>query len=251
MKESINALYKLTNLQTEINPEIECQYDYNNLLGKIEFNNVSFSYPINPSYNVLKNINLTIEPGDKIAIVGESGCGKSTFTQLIERFYDVSNGEILIDGINIKNHNLKELRKNIGYIQQDPLIFDRNNYDNILYGKLDSSKDDVEKAAKMCNIENKIGESYIALSGGEKQRICIARALIKKPKILILDESTSSLDEKNVEEIEKNLEQIIKELNCTIIMIEHKKDMIKLCNKFIFMTDGEIKNKDKDEVLNL
>ena len=111
MKESIKELYKLTHLQTEINPEIECQYDYNNFLGKIEFNNVSFCYPINPSYNVLKNINLTIEPGDKIAIVGESGCGKSTFTQLIERFYDVSNGEILIDGINIKNHNLKKLRK--------------------------------------------------------------------------------------------------------------------------------------------
>ena len=251
MKESINDLYKLANLQTEINPEIECQYDYNNLLGKIEFNNVSFCYPINPTYQVLKNINLTIEPGDKIAIIGDSGCGKSTFTQLIERFYDVSNGELLIDGINIKNHNLKQLRKNIGYIQQDPLIFDRNNYENILYGKLDSSRDDVEKVAKMCNIENKIDESYIALSGGEKQRICIARALIKKPKILIFDECTSALDEKNVREIGKNLEQIIQELNCTIIMIEHKKDILKLCNKFIFLTDGEIENKDKDEILSL
>ena len=251
MKESINALYKLTNLQTEINPEIECQYDYDNLSGKIEFNNVSFCYPINPSYHVLNNISLTIEPGDKIGIVGESGCGKSTFTQLIERFYDVSNGEILIDGIDIKNHNLKQLRKSIGYIQQDPLIFERNNYENILYGKLDSSRDDVEKAAKMCNIENKIEDSYIALSGGEKQRICIARALMKKPKILILDESTSSLDEKNVGEIQKNLDQIIKELNCTIIMIEHKKDMLKLCNKFIFLNDGKIENKDKDEILNL
>ena len=237
MKESINDLYKLANLQTEINPEIECQYDYDNLSGKIEFNNVSFCYPINPSYQVLKNIKLTIEPGEKIAIVGESGSGKSTFTQLIERFYDVSNGEIFIDGINIKNHNLKQLRKNIGYIQQDPLIFDRNNYENILYGKLDSSSDDVERVAKMCNIENKIEDSYIALSGGEKQRICIARALIKKPKILILDESTSSLDEKNIGDIEKNLEQIIQELNCTIIMIEHKKDMLKLCNKFIFLKD--------------
>ena len=251
MKESINNLYKLTHLQTEIDPEIECQYDYNNFIGKIEFKNVNFCYPINPSYNVLENINLIIEPGDKIAITGESGCGKSTFTQLIERFYDVSNGEILIDGINIKNHNLKQLRKNIGYIQQDPLIFDRNNYENILYGKLDSSSDDVERVAKMCNIENKIEDSYIALSGGEKQRICIARALIKKPKILILDESTSSLDDKNIGDIEKNLEQIIQELNCTIIMIEHKKDMIKLCNKFIFLKDGKIENKGKDETLNL
>ena len=248
MKESINALYKLTNLQTEIDPEINSQYDYNNFLGKIEFNNVSFSYPINPTYYVIKNINLTIEPGDKIAIVGESGCGKSTFTQLIERFYDVSDGEILIDGNNIKNHNLKQLRKNIGYIQQDPLIFERNIYENILYGKLDSSGDEVQNAAKMCNIEDKIGDSYIALSGGEKQRVCIARALIKKPKILILDESTSSLDEKNVEEIKKNLEQIIQELNCTIIMIEHKKDLLKLCNKFIFLNDGKIENKDKEEL---
>ena len=120
-----------------------------------------------------------------------------------------------------------------------------------MYGKLDSSSEDVEKVAKMCNIENKIQDSYIALSGGEKQRICIARALIKKPKILILDESTSSLDEKNIGDIEKNLEQIIQELNCTIIMIEHKKDMLKLCNKFIFLTDGKIQNKDKDEMLNL
>ena len=251
MKESINALFKLTNLTTEINPEIDCHYDYNNFSGKIEFNNVSFYYPINPSYYVLKNISLTIEPGDKIAIIGESGCGKSTFTQLIERFYDVSEGEILIDGNNIKNHNLKLLRKNIGYIQQDPLIFERNIYENILYGKLDSSRDEVQNAAKMCNIENKIEDSYIALSGGEKQRICIARALIKKPKILILDESTSSLDEKNVEEIQKNLEQIIQKLNCTIVMIEHKKEMLKLCNKFIFLNDGKIENKDKEEIIKL
>ena len=167
MKESINDLYKLANLQTEINPEIECQYDYNNLLGKIEFNNVSFCYPINPTYQVLKNINLTIEPGDKIAIIGDSGCGKSTFTQLIERFYDVSNGEILINGINIQNHNLS---KNTGYIQQDAFIFDRNNYENISYGKLDSSREDLEKVSKMCKIENKSEDSYIYLSGGFKNR---------------------------------------------------------------------------------
>ena len=240
MKESIKALFKLTHLESEINPENESQFDYNNILGKIEFKNVNFSYPINPSYPVLKNINLIIEPGDRIAIVGESGCGKSTFTQLIERFYDVSDGEILIDGINIKNHNLKKLRKNIGYIQQDPLIFDKSNYDNILYGNLDSSNEEVENAAKMCNIENKIKDSYIALSGGEKQRICIARAIIKKPKVLILDESTSSLDKKNVEEIGKNLEKIIEELNCTIIMIEHKEDMLKLCKKIIYLNDGTI-----------
>ena len=250
MKESINDLHKLINIQTEINPEIESIFNYDNFLGRIEFHNVSFCYPINPSYKVLKNINLIIEPGDKIAIVGESGCGKSTFTQLIERFYDVSNGEVLIDGINIKNHNLKQLRKYISYIQQDPLIFDRNNYENILYGKLDSSRKDVETVAKMCNIENKIDGSYISLSGGEKQRICIARALIKKPKILILDESTSDLDDKNVEEIGKSLENIIQELNCTIIMIEHKKDILKLCNKFIFLNNGEIENKNKDEIFN-
>ena len=92
----------------------------------------------------------------------------------------------------------------------------------------------------MCNIENKIKDSYIALSGGEKQRICIARAIIKKPKVLILDESTSSLDKKNVEEIGKNLEKIIEELNCTIIMIEHKEDMLKLCKKIIYLNDGTI-----------
>ena len=131
------------------------------------------------------------------------------------------------------------------------MIFDRNNYENILYGKLDSTRSEIENVAKMCNIEDKIYGSYIALSGGEKQRICIARALIKKPKILILDESTSSLDEKSIGEIEKNLEQIIQELNCTIIMIEHKKDMLKLCNKFIFLKDGRIENKEKNEILNI
>lgn len=250
MKESINDLYKITNLQTEINPEIECQFNYNNFIGKIEFHNVSFCYPINPSNNILKNINLTIEPGDKIGIIGDSGCGKSTFTQLIQRFYDVSIGEILIDGINVKGHNLKQLRKNIGYIQQDPLIFDRNNFNNILYGKLDASRDDVENVAKLCNIDNKIGDSYISLSIGEKQRICIARALIKKPKILIFDESTSSLDDKNIEEIQKNLEKIIQELNCTIIMIEHKKNILKLCNKFIFLNEGQIEIKDKNDIFN-
>ena len=127
---------------------------------------VIFCYPINPSYHVLKNINLTIEPGDKIAFVDESWYGKSTFTQLIERFYDVSNREILINGINIENHNLNQLSKNTGYIRQDALIFDRYNYENISYGKLDSSREDLEKVSKMCKIENKIEDSYIYLSGG-------------------------------------------------------------------------------------
>ena len=185
-----------------------------------------------------------------MGIIGDSGCDKSTFTQLIQRFYDVSNGEILIDGINVKDHNLKQLRKNIGYIQQDPLVFDRNIFNNILYGKLDASTDDVENVAKLCNIDNKIGDSYIALSIGEKQRICIARALIKKPKILIFDESTSSLDDRNIEEIQKNLEKIIQELKCTIIMIEHKKNILKLCNKFVLLNEGQIEIKDKNDIFN-
>ena len=111
------------------------------------------------------NINLTIEPGNKIADVDESGCGKSTFTQLIERFYDVSNREILINGINIENHNLNQLSKNTGYIQQDALIFDRYNYENISYGKLDSSREELEKVSKMFKLENKSEDSYIYLSG--------------------------------------------------------------------------------------
>ena len=163
---------------------------------------------------VLKNINFTVEPGQKVALVGFSGSGKSTVIKLLERFYDPSKGNILIDGIDIQDYNLYELRKRIGLVSQEPILFKRNIYENIKYGKLDAKQNDVIQAAKDASIdyllsisknsqdninikEESIKDSKSKFSGGEKQRISIARAFLKNPKLLLLDEPTSALDKKN------------------------------------------------------
>ena len=149
-----------------------------NLKGKIEFRNVTFSYPTKPDIDVLKNVSFTIEPGQKAGLVGYSGCGKSTIIQLIERFYDVeeNKGQILIDDVNIKDYNIYSLRKKIGLVSQEPVLFKRSVYENILYGRLDAQKEEVLAAAKAAAIEKffnqqEMGTKEDPVSGGEKQRL--------------------------------------------------------------------------------
>jgi len=224
--------------------------------GKIEFKNVAFKY--SEKKFVLSKINLTIMPGETMALVGPSGGGKTTLCQLIPRYYEVNDGEILVDGINIKDIKIKSLRENIGLVQQDIFLFTGSIKENILYGKPNPEDEEVVKAAKNANIhdfimslpegyDSYIGEKGIKLSGGQKQRISLARAFLKNPAILILDEATSALDS----EAEIIIQQALKKLTIgrTVLVIAHRLSTIKNANQIVVLTDEGIKEKGNHDEL--
>lgn len=225
--------------------------------GKIEFKNVAFKY--SEEKFVLSNINLIINPGETMALVGPSGGGKTTLCQLIPRFYEVTKGEILIDGINIKDIKIKSLRENIGMVQQDIFLFTGTIKENILYGKPDAKNTEVVTAAKNANIhdfilslperyDSYIGEKGIKLSGGQKQRISLARAFLKNPAILILDEATSALDSEAEIIIQQALEKLT--MGRTVLVIAHRLSTIKNANEIVVLTDEGIKEKgDHDKLI--
>ena len=224
--------------------------------GKIEFKNVAFKY--GEEKFVLSNINLIINPGETMALVGPSGGGKTTLCQLIPRFYEVTKGEILIDGINIKDVKIKSLRENIGMVQQDIFLFTGTIKENILYGKPGAKDTEVINAAKNANIhdfilslperyDSYIGEKGIKLSGGQKQRISLARAFLKNPAILILDEATSALDSEAEIIIQQALEKLT--MGRTVLVIAHRLSTIKNANQIVVLTDEGIKEKGNHDEL--
>ncbi|WP_427338343.1 ABC transporter ATP-binding protein [Caloranaerobacter sp. DY30410] len=231
--------------------------ELDNVKGKIEFKNVSFSYN-GKNNKVLSNINLTIEAGKTLALVGPSGAGKTTLCHLIPRFYEVDSGEILLDGINIKDISIKSLRKNIGLVQQNVFLFTGTIKENILYGRPDASFEEVVEAAKNANIhdfimslpdgyDTYIGEKGIKLSGGQKQRISIARVFLKNPPILILDEATSALDNETEIIIQKALERLSK--GRTTLVIAHRLSTVKNADEIVVLTDKGIQERGKHEEL--
>jgi subfamily B ATP-binding cassette protein MsbA len=221
----------------------------------IEFRNVSFSY--NDTV-ILKDINLTIQKGKTVALVGSSGAGKSTLADLIPRFHDVNSGELLIDGINIKDYSLESVRSQISIVTQDPILFNDSISNNILLGKQDATKAEVEEAAKIANaynyivqkeegFETNVGDRGAKLSGGERQRLTIARAVLKNPPILILDEATSALDtesERLVQDAINNLMQ-----NRTSIVIAHRLSTIRHADEIIVLQKGSIVERGNHEQL--
>ena len=220
-----------------------------NVKGEIEFKNVNFSYE---DKNILDGISLKIEKGKMLALVGPSGGGKTTFCNLIPRFYDVTNGDITIDGKSIYCSTLESLRSNIGIVQQDVFLFTGTIKENIMYGKQDATFEDVVNAAKKANIhefilklkdgyDTYIGERGVKLSGGQKQRISIARVFLKNPPILILDEATSALDNTTEYIIQKSLEELCK--GRTTIVVAHRLSTIKNSDEIIVLTDEGIKEK--------
>ena len=228
-------------------------YDNNNkcnidgFSNSIEFKDVSFAYENNN--NVLNKINIKINKGEFIALVGESGAGKTTFADLIPRYYSIKKGEILFDGININDINIRSLREKIGIVPQDSILFNDTIYNNIKYGNLSSSKKEISQAAEIANatdfitsFQNKfdtyIGEKGTKISGGQKQRIAIARAIIKNPEILILDEATSALDSKSEVKINDAINKISK--TKTTIVIAHRLSTIKNADRILFFKNGEI-----------
>lgn len=216
--------------------------------GKIEFKNVTFMYSDGVD-NVLKNISFTAEPGQTIAIMGETGCGKTTLIQMIPRFYEPNEGEILIDGININRYDLTDLRKNIGLATQDVLLYSDTIEGNIAYGASNMSLEDIIKVAKESaanefiskmpeGYDTIIGERGVGLSGGQKQRISLARALAIEPSILILDDTTSAVDMETEKEIQHSLANL--DFNCTKIVIAQRISTTKTADKIIVLKDGGI-----------
>ncbi|MCX7694939.1 MAG: ABC transporter ATP-binding protein/permease [Caloramator sp.] len=238
--------YEVMNTKPDIFDK-EDAIEINNISGKVEFRNVSFSY--NDKNTVLENINLKVDAGESIAIVGPSGVGKTTLCSLIPRFYDVDCGSIYVDDINIKDIKLKSLRQNIGIVQQDVFLFAGTIRENIAYGNLDASDEEIIKAAKAANAhdfimeledgyDTYIGERGVKLSGGQKQRISIARMFLKNPPILILDEATSSLDNQSEAIIQKSIEELSK--NRTTFIIAHRLATVKNAKRIIVLTEKGI-----------
>lgn len=215
--------------------------------GEIEFRNVNFGYePINP---VLKDVSLRIAPGEMIGLVGHSGAGKTTLINLICRFYDVIDGEILIDGVDVRNIAMRDLRSQIGVVLQDPFLFNGTIRDNIAYSRMDASREDVIRAAKAANAhefimklpdgyDSQVGERGGRLSGGERQRVSIARAILCDPRILILDEATSSIDTQAESQIQQALSRLVK--NRTTLAIAHRLSTLRQANRLIVLEDGKI-----------
>lgn len=217
-------------------------------LGDITFQDVSFHYEENTEA-VLSNLNLHVNPGEYIALVGTSGVGKSTLCSLIPRFYDVSSGQILIDGTDIRNYTLKSLRDNIGIVQQDVYLFTGSVMDNIRYGRPDATEAEIVAAAQNANAhefimnlpegyDTYIGQRGIKLSGGQKQRLSIARVFLKNPPVLIFDEATSALDNESERVVQESLEKLAK--GRTTFVIAHRLSTIRNAQKILVLTESGI-----------
>lgn len=228
--------------------------------GEIVFENVSFEYPDDHN-KVFHNLNLTIHAGEKLAIVGPSGGGKTTLCNLIPRFYDVSGGTITLDGNNIRGLTLKSLRQNIGIVQQDVYLFSGTVYENIAYGKPGASREEVMEAARRAGADEFIrglrdgydtyvGERGVKLSGGQKQRISIARVFLKNPPIIILDEATSALDNESEYAVAKSLNELAK--GRTTLTIAHRLSSIRNSDRILVLTDeGIVEEGNHDELMAL
>ena len=229
-------------------PESKNAFKINSFKNSINFKDVNFKYEGQDSL-ILDNINLEICKGQTVAIVGKSGAGKTTLTDLLPRFYDPISGNIFIDKINLKDLNLKNLRDLYGIVTQNVILFNDTIKNNIIHGNKNASENDINKAVKSANIQDLvekldnglntyIGENGVKLSGGEKQRLSIARALIKNPDILILDEATASLDSESEKMVHSAIDNIIK--NRTVIIIAHRLSTIINADKILVMNDGKI-----------
>lgn len=244
---SAERVFEVLDADVVVNQK-ENAVDIQEFSQQIEFRNVSFSYQENQP--VLKNFNLIIEKGETVALVGQSGSGKTTVANLLARFYDVSDGEILIDGIPIQDIKIKEYRKLMGMVTQESVLFNDSIYNNISMGNESASEKSIEEAARVANahefieklpnqyFEN-IGESGGKLSGGQKQRISIARAVLKNPPIMILDEATSALDTKSERLVQEALDSMMQ--HSTSLVIAHRLSTIQNADKIIVLDHGEIK----------
>ncbi len=249
IQEGIGAakrVFEIIDIDSEEALEKEPKKEITEFKDKIEFKNINFKY--DKAY-VLKNFNLTVKKGEKIGIVGTSGGGKSTFVNLLPRFYELTEGQILIDGVDIKEYSLKSIRNMIAMVTQEVILFNATIRENILYGRKDATIDDVVQSAMHANAHNfiskfpdcyetNVGEMGELLSGGERQRIAIARAFIKNAPIIILDEATSALDTESEREVQKALDQLME--GKTSFIVAHRLSTLINCTRIIVLKNGQI-----------
>ena len=268
-KVAYKSIYSTLETPSTISPyeeDNEGKISAMNIKGKIELRHVYFAYPTRPENVILKDVSLVVNPEGQTAFVGCSGSGKSTIIQLLNRFYDVEEGkgEVLIDDVNIKDYNLYELRKKIGLVSQEPTLFRVSVLENVRYGNLNASDEECIEAAREANImkfftkerinevigDNKkqgVGEKKDPVSGGEKQRLAIARAFLKNPTILLLDEATSALDKGSELEVQKSLDKLSK--NRTSVSIAHRLSTVEGCDKIFVLDNGRLVEQGKHEEL--
>ena len=253
---SIGRIFEILDVVPEIADALDC-VKFEEFRSDITFENVDFRYKDNDE-KILKNINLVAKKGETVALVGNSGGGKSTLVNLIPRFFDVDAGMITIDGINVKDYKIKSLRKKIGIVPQETFLFGGTVLENIKYGNQKASVEEVIEAAKKANAhefiekleqgyETEIGERGVKLSGGQKQRISIARAILENPQILILDEATSALDNESEQLVQDALEKLMK--GKTTFVIAHRLSTIINSDKIVVIQQGEIKEVGSHEEL--
>jgi ABC-type multidrug transport system fused ATPase/permease subunit len=235
-------------------------FTFSKVTGAIQFKEVNFHYPTRVDVQVLKNMNFNIQPGEKIALVGPSGAGKSTIIQLLLKFYDIHSGNILVDGKDINEMEIKELRSNIAIVPQEVMLFGGTIRENILYGKLDATEEELLTAAKKANafefiskfpdgLDTIVGERGVKLSGGQRQRIAIARAILRDPAILLLDEATSALDAESEKLVQAALDTLME--GRTTIIIAHRLSTIRNVDKILVMNHGQIIEEGNHQALSM
>eukprot|EP01018_Ginkgo_biloba_P000009 Gb_36862 [translate_table: standard] len=250
VKFSVSSLFSIIDRKSKIDPEDGSGETLDQMKGQIAFRNVYFKYPTRPQVQVLRDLCLSLEPGKSLALVGESGSGKSTVLSLLERFYDSDSGEILIDNIDIKTFQVRWLRQQIGFVGQEPFLFDETIRENIAYGNQgDVPEDQILSAAKISNAHNfisglpdgyntQVGERGIQLSGGQKQRISIARAIVKNPSILLLDEATSALDVESEHLVQEALNRVM--VGRTTVVVAHRLSTVRDADSIAVIRGGRI-----------
>jgi ATP-binding cassette, subfamily B, bacterial len=245
-------------LEEKSEVDLDAEINVQKITGDISFENIDFAYPSRPDVEVLKGFNLQVAAGQKVALVGASGAGKSTIVQLLMKFYTLQSGKITIDGKDISDQNVTELRQNLAIVPQEVILFGGSILENIAYGKPGATLAEIEDAAKRANamefiekfperFDTIVGERGVKLSGGQRQRIAIARAILKNPAILLLDEATSALDSESEKLVQSALDELMKDR--TSIIIAHRLSTIRNVDKICVLKDGQITESGKHEDL--
>ncbi|EGT46778.1 CBN-PGP-13 protein, partial [Caenorhabditis brenneri] len=255
------SIYKTIDRVPRIDPYSTAGKKSDRVVGKVTFRNVHFRYPTRKEAKVLNGLNLTVEPGTSVALVGHSGCGKSTSVGLLTRLYEPEDGSVQIDGIDVRDMNMQWLRNIVGIVQQEPILFNDTIHNNLLIGNPDATREKMIEVCKMANAhdfikkmpkgyDTVIGDGGVQLSGGQKQRVAIARTLIRDPKVLLLDEATSALDAQSESIVQSALNNAAK--GRTTIMIAHRLSTIREADKIVFFEKGVIvESGNHEELVNL
>jgi ABC-type multidrug transport system fused ATPase/permease subunit len=249
IQRAIGASERILEIHNEPSEDLILSDKQVSIDGNISFKDVNFAYPGRQDIEVLKGLTLNIAAGEKVALVGKSGAGKSTIAHLVMRLYDNWSGELLVDGNDISSFDLTAFRKNIGIVPQEVILFGGTIYDNIAYGNPNATENEIKEAAQKANaltfiesfpegLQTLVGERGVQLSGGQRQRVAIARTILKDPAILILDEATSSLDADSEQQVQGALNELMK--NRTTLIIAHRLATIKAVDKIYVLEEGKI-----------